>query len=100
MPRWSKRTGEKYGSSPGMTALPEVKTLNKMAETMIIAAQKVVDPPMQLPDDGFILPIVTSPGGLNFRRANTTDARIEPLFNFSQVDFGTKNIFKKYEKSI
>ncbi len=95
VPRWSKRTGEKYGSSPAMTALPEVKTLNKMSETMIIAAQKVVDPPMQLPDDGFILPIITSPGGLNFRRANTADARIEPLFNFSQVDFGYEAMKEK-----
>jgi hypothetical protein len=88
VPRWSKRTGEKYGVSPAMVALPEVKTINKMAETMIIGAQKMVDPPLQLPDDGFILPIVTSPGGLNFRRSGSPDSKIEPIFNDSRIDFG------------
>ncbi len=87
VPRWTKATGETYGRSPGMNALPEVKTINKMTETTIIGAQKVVDPPMQLPDDGFILPIQTHPGGMNFYRAGTTDT-IKPLFNDSRIDFG------------
>ncbi len=95
VPRWTKRTGEKYGSSPAMVALPEVKTINKMAETMIIGAQKVVDPPLQLPDDGFILPIVTSPGGLNFRRSGSPDSKIEPIFNDSRIDFGYEAMKEK-----
>lgn len=89
VPRWSKGTGEKYGRSPGMTALPEVKTLNTMTETMIIGAQKLVDPPLQLPDDGFVLPIITKPGGMNFRRSGTSpDSKIEPIFNDTRLDFG------------
>lgn len=87
-PRWSKATGEKYGRSPAMTALPEIKVLNKMNETMLIGAQKMVDPPLQLPDDGFILPIITKPGGLNYRRSGNPDDQIKPIFNFTQVDFG------------
>lgn len=46
-----------------MNALPEMKVLNKMNETMLIGAQKLVDPPIQMPDDGYIMPIVTTPGG-------------------------------------
>ena len=87
-PRWSKAAGEKYGRSPAMTALPEIKVLNKMNETMLIGAQKMVDPPLQLPDDGFILPIITKPGGLNYRRSGNPDDQIKPIFNFTQVDFG------------
>jgi hypothetical protein len=85
--RWTKASGEIYGRSPGMNALPDAKTLNKMTETTIIGAQKTVDPPLQLPDDGFIMPIQTRPGGLNYYRAGSND-RIEPVFNDARIDFG------------
>lgn len=87
VPRFTKAAGEKYGRSPGMNALPEVKTLNKMTETMIIGAQKVVDPPVQMPDDGFIMPIVVLPGGINYYRSGTQDF-IKPIFNDTRIDFG------------
>ena len=61
-----------------MTALPDVKMLNKMSEVTIRAAQKQIDPPLMVPDDGFIMPIRTTPGSLNFYRAGTRD-RMEPL---------------------
>ncbi len=87
--RFSKRPGEKYGRSPGMTALPEVKMLNKMAETMIRGAQKVIDPPLQIPSDGFVLPINTRPGGLNFYMSGTGQRdEIKPIFNDTRIDFG------------
>lgn len=87
VPRWSKGTGEKYGRSPAMTALPEVKTVNKMMETVLRGAQKVVDPPVQMPDDGFVLPVITKPGGINYFRAGGND-KITPIFNDSRIDFG------------
>jgi hypothetical protein len=49
-----------------------------MCETTIRAAQKQVDPPLLVPDDGFLLPVRTVPGGLNYYRSGTRD-RIEPL---------------------
>jgi hypothetical protein len=78
VPRYLKSSHEIYGRSPAMTALPDVKMLNEMSKTTIKAAQKQVDPPLLVPDDGFILPVRTVPGGLNFYRAGTRD-RIEPL---------------------
>jgi len=78
-PRYLKASYEiGYGRSPAMTALADIKMLNKMSEVTIRAAQKQVDPPLLVPDDGFILPIRTVPGGLNFYRSGTRD-RIEPL---------------------
>jgi hypothetical protein len=78
VPRYLKASHEIYGRSPAMTALPDVKMLNEMSKTTIKAAQKQVDPPLLVPDDGFLLPVRTVPGGLNFYRAGTRD-RIEPL---------------------
>jgi Bacteriophage head to tail connecting protein len=87
VPRWSKSAGEVYGRGPGMMALPDMKTLNKMTETMLRGAQKVVDPPLQAPDDGYVLPLVTKPGGINYYRSGRKD-RIEPIFADTRIDFG------------
>ena len=76
--RWSKTVGEVFGRSPAMTALPDIKMLQEIMKTTIKAAQKVVDPPLLVPDDGVLGPVRTIPGGLNYYRAST-GARIEPL---------------------
>jgi hypothetical protein len=49
-----------------------------MSEVSIRAAQKQIDPPLMVPDDGFLLPVRTTPGALNFYRTGTRD-RMEPL---------------------
>jgi hypothetical protein len=95
--RWSKTSGEVYGRSPAMTALPEQKTLNVMAKTMLKGAQKVVDPPVQIPDDGFVRPLRTFPGGVNYYRAGSQD-RIEPIFNDSRIDFGFEAIRERQQR--
>lgn len=76
VPRWYKTANEKYGRSPAMSALPDVKMLQEMARTTLKAAQKIVDPPLLVPDDGMIGPVRTVPGGLNFYRG---EREITPL---------------------
>tara|TARA_E500000331_G_scaffold28672_1_gene24235 strand:+ start:4919 stop:6523 length:1605 start_codon:yes stop_codon:yes gene_type:complete len=79
VPRYLKSSSnETYGRSPAMNALPDVKMLNTMSKTTIKAAQKQIDPPLMVPDDGFVLPVRTVPGGLNYYRSGTRD-RIEPM---------------------
>jgi hypothetical protein len=95
--RWSKMSGEVYGRSPAMTALPEAKTLNVMAKTVIKGAQKVVDPPVQMPDDGFVRPLRAFPGGVNYYRAGSSD-RIEPIFNDSRIDFGFEAMRERQQR--
>jgi len=73
VPRWTKMAGETYGRSPAMTALADIKMVNKMVETTLRAAQKIVDPPLLVPDDGFMLPVRTTPAGLNFFRTGLAD---------------------------
>ena len=87
VPRFLKSTGEVMGRSPAMTALPDVKMLNLMSKTIIQAAQKQIDPPLLVPDDGFLLPIRTQPGGLNFYRAGSRDT-ITPLNTGANIPIG------------
>lgn len=87
-PRYLKSSFEVgYGRSPSMTALPDTKMLQEMSKTTIKAAQKMVDPPLLVPDDGFILPIRVTPGGLNFYRSGTRD-RIETLTTAQATPLG------------
>lgn len=85
VPRWSKTSGEIYGRSPSIEALADIKMINKMMQTHIRAGQKIVDPPLQAPDDGMSLPISTIPGGINYYRAGTPD-RIIPLETNGRID--------------
>jgi len=82
--RWSKTVGEVFGRSPAMTALPDIKMLQEIMKTTIKAAQKIVDPPLLVPDDGVLGPVRTIPGGLNYYRASS-GARIEPLLTGGNI---------------
>ncbi|MFO1188505.1 MAG: portal protein [Alphaproteobacteria bacterium] len=64
VPRWETAADEIYGRSPGMLALPDVKTLNQMGKTILRAGHKVVDPPLLVPDDGITAGPRTYPGGI------------------------------------
>jgi hypothetical protein len=77
-PRWAKAPGEAYGRGPGLTALSDVRVLNAMSRTALMAAEKMSDPPLMVPDDGFLGPIHSGPGGLSYYRAGSSD-RIESL---------------------
>ncbi|HWK44917.1 MAG TPA: portal protein [Stellaceae bacterium] len=87
VPRFSKATGEIYGRGPGSLVLADVKMLNEMRKTILKGAQKVIDPPLMVPDDGFMTPIKTVPGSLNYYRAGSND-RIEPVETKGQVQLG------------
>ncbi len=82
VPRWIKNAGEEWGRSPGMEALPDVKMLQEMMKTTIKAAQKIVDPPLLIPDDGHIGPVKTYPGAFNYYRG---DKEISPLVTNANI---------------
>jgi hypothetical protein len=85
-PRWSKLASEVYGRSPAMSCLPDIKMLNKMSEVVLKAAQKIIDPPLMVPDDGFLMPIQTAPSSLIFYTPGSD--KIEPLVTNGRVDIG------------
>lgn len=83
VPRWDTSSGEEYGRSPGMIALPDANTLQAMGETLLIAGQRAADPPIMAPNDGAFHEINTIPGGLAYYDADTASRMgripIEPM---------------------
>jgi hypothetical protein len=87
-PRFNKVSGDVYGYSPTMVALADIRMLNAMSKTIIKAAQKIVDPPLILPHDGFLLPLNTNPGKVNFQLKGTSDDQIRPLATGGNIPIG------------
>jgi len=65
--RFFKTIGESYGRSPGMMALPDQLSLNVLKESVMVATEKQLDPPLGIMDDGRLGggTIDTSAGALN-----------------------------------
>lgn len=62
--RWDTTSGEEYGRSPGMIALPDSNTSQAIGETILVAGQKAADPPLLTPSGAFINAPHTYPGAL------------------------------------
>lgn len=76
--RWRKENNEIYGQGPGMIALPDIKTLNAMQKSLMIATEKVLEPPMDIPY-GYS-ELSTSPGAFNYRTSSADKSlRPEPI---------------------
>lgn len=87
VPRWMIYAGDTYGRSPAIEALPSIRMLNQMAKDNIRVGNLAADPAWQVPDDGFMLPLRTSPRSVNYYRAGSDD-RAEPLRkDYSGVPF-------------
>jgi len=90
VPRFNKNSGEVYGTSPAMVSYADIKMLNQMSYTIIRAAQKIVDPPLMLPHDGYLLPIKLGPAALNFKLNSALGniEKVEPLVTHGNVPVG------------
>jgi len=68
VPRWVKCSGDAYGRSQGMFALPEIKSANFNAKQLGIALEKEVSPTILAPDDGFVGTVRTSANSIMYYR--------------------------------
>ena len=66
MPRWDTASGELYGRSPAMLALPDANSLQEMGKPLLVAGHKAPDPPLLAADDSILGAIKTFPGGITY----------------------------------
>jgi len=91
--RWSAMTGEVYGRSPVMRALPDIKTANKVVELILKNATIAVSGMWQADDDGVInlSNINLTPGAIIPKAVGSsglTPLRAGADFNVSQLVLG------------
>jgi len=92
--RFYKRPRITYGFSPAMKALPWVRMLNTMADTILRASMKLTDPPLALPDSGFLAPLNFNPRAQNYYKRGRMDPKndIVPIGNYGRIDIGVKEL--------
>lgn len=93
--RTMKASNEKYGRSSAMVAYPDVVSLNASKEARIRAAEKQLDPPLLVLDDGRVggAVIDTSAGGttvVNTSGRATGEKVISPLFTVGEMQSSEK----------
>lgn len=87
--RFYKTSYEVYGRGPGSTALADLKMLQQVTKTTIRGAQKIVDPPLMVPDEGYLSAIRTIPGGITYYRPSLSpDNRVAPLLTQGHPELG------------
>lgn len=86
--RWSKISAEVYGRSPAMVCLPDMKMIQQMKNAIIEGAQKTINPPMLLPNEGVIRPFKFIPGGINYVKTASQADMIKPLVSGMNVNIG------------
>lgn len=91
VPRWIKRAGEIYGRGPGMTALADARMLQRMMKVTIRGAEKIIDPPLMVADDGIMSPVRTGASALTTVRWDLFMGRqdpVKPLLTGGRPDLG------------
>lgn len=89
-PRWDTESGETYGRSPGMLALPDSRTLQQQGKTILKAGHMAVEPPLMAPHESIVRGPSLVPGGITYynaaamRNAGLRDP-IRPLFTGAQI---------------
>jgi hypothetical protein len=68
VPRWRKTAESIWGNSPAMAALPDIMTLNKLVQLILVSLEKVVDPAIVTTERGLLSDLDLSPGGINVVR--------------------------------
>ncbi|WP_299444704.1 portal protein [uncultured Rhodospira sp.] len=87
VPRWSVVTGERMGRGPAMNVMPNVRMANRVKETLLRGAEKLVDPPLRITDGSLVSPVRLFPGAITFTEG---DARIDPMIppGASRIEVG------------
>src|SRR6185437_618527 len=80
--RLFKQLNEPYGRSCGMLALPDAQSLNTLTESVLVAAEKSLDPPLAVLDDGRLGGgiVDTSASAINVFNTSGRQSNEKPIF--------------------
>ena len=92
-PRWVKCSGDVYGRSQGMFALPDIKGANHTKKHTGIALEKAISPPILAPDDGFIGTVRTSANSIMYYRKSLQGKdKPMPFQDGARIDYAFEDL--------
>lgn len=97
--RFWKKARERWGYSPAMDVLADIRMINAEKKVLIRAAMKIVDPPVTLPARGFVMPLNLNPSGINYRNPQTKKDDFQPLLTKGNIPIGFEMV-QDVKKSI
>ena len=87
--RWQKVAGARWGFSPALTMLSNIKSLNTKQYMMEEAWAKAIDPPMKAQELAVLGDLDNVPGGLTI---TTNPDALQPLYPISSFNVGYEGI--------
>lgn len=96
--RYVTAPNEKYGRSPGMTALGEIKMLNAMRRSDLRARHMAIDPPVLTTSERGIRRPLIKPGAVNYGALDESgQPLLKPYNNISRVDVSKDAMSNSHE---
>lgn len=92
--RFYKKPQIVYGYSPAMKALPYVRLVNTITDTVLRSSMKAADPAIAMPDDAFLGTPNFNPRQINYyqRGKLSTKDDVFPIGNFGNQNIGLAEI--------
>lgn len=98
--RFSASSRERYGYSPAMNSLAEIKMLNEMSKSILRAIEKLTDPPLAVAEEGTMMQPNLNPGAINPGAIdNSGKLLIQPIITQSDIS-PALNLMDQKRKSI
>ena len=82
--RLEKLPGEIWGRGPGLSALPDVRTLNESMRLILDASHMAIRPPMDVPTEAYITPFMLTPAAMNLNQ-DMSGRRATPMNTVGQL---------------
>jgi Bacteriophage head to tail connecting protein len=96
IPRWLKTSGSVWGNSPGMLAMGDIKSLNRLINLDLVRGEKEVDPPIAVEERSLISDLDLRAGGVSVVRSVTGMKELLP----AKQSFSTFERIERLEERI
>lgn len=90
--QWETNSETLYGSSPTIDALPSVILANRITKTFWVNNEKLANPPLDVPYQGYYGDIDISPGALNYRTDPNPQNGIKPIMTTGNINIDIESL--------
>ena len=90
--QWDTSSQTLYGSSPTIEALPSVILANRITKTFWLNNEKLANPPLDVPYQGYYGDIDITPGAINYRTDPNPQNGIKPIITTGNINIDIESL--------